>query len=238
MNKLQHKWALVTGASRGVGLRVAKALAQEGCQLIVHSRKLDNTREVVAKLSDMGTKVYPVAAELESTGELENLIQQVRDISGNHLDILFNNAAIMTPWRELFEPTIEDYARSYLVNSIIPAKLCDAFLPAMLERDWGRIVNVTSGIADQPNLMAYSCSKAALDRYVRDMLPTLAGTNVLMNLLDPGWLRTDLGGPEADNHPDSVIPGALVPILCDKNEGSGHLYQAQDYAENEPFARG
>ena len=116
-----------------------------------------------------------------------------------------------------------------MVNSIVPAKLCDAFLPGMIERDWGRVVNVTSGIADQPQLMAYSCSKAALDRYVRDMIPTLRETNVLMNLLDPGWLRTDLGGQEAPNHPDSVIPGALVPVLLEKVEGSGGLYNAQDY---------
>jgi len=230
MKKLQKKWALVTGASRGVGLRVAKALAVEGCHVIVHSRNLNNTREVVTELTEMGAPVFPVAAELESAEAVEDLIQQVRNISANHLDILFNNAAIMTPSRALFEPTIEDFTRSYFVNSIVPAKLCDAFLPGMLERDWGRIVNVTSGIADQPNLMAYSCSKAALDRYVKDMIATLAGTNVLMNLLDPGWLRTDLGGENADNHPDSVIPGALVPILLEKGEGSGKMYQAQDYA--------
>jgi NAD(P)-dependent dehydrogenase (short-subunit alcohol dehydrogenase family) len=99
----------------------------------------------------------------------------------------------------------------------------------MLDNGWGRVVNVTSGIKMQPSLMAYSCSKAALDRYVRDMVPTLEGTDVLMNLMDPGWLRTDLGGPNAPNHPDSVLPGALVPILLDKAAGSGNLYKAQDY---------
>ncbi|MCP5099707.1 MAG: SDR family NAD(P)-dependent oxidoreductase, partial [Chloroflexi bacterium] len=96
-------------------------------------------------------------------------------------------------------------------------------------RNWGRVVNVTSGIADEPQLMAYSCSKAALDRYVRDMVPTLQGTNVLMNLLDPGWLRTDMGGQHAPNNPDSVIPGALVPVLLEQDKGSGVLYVAQDY---------
>ena len=50
-----------------------------------------------------------------------------------------------------------------------------------------------------------------------------------MNLLDPGWLRTDMGGPKADHHPDTVIPGALVPALLDKDAGSGVLYRAQDY---------
>jgi len=136
----------------------------------------------------------------------------------------------MTPYRETFEPTFEDYLSSFLVNSIVPAKLCDAFIPGMLQRDWGRIVNVTSGIENEPQLMAYSCSKAAIDRYVRDMVPTLKGTNVLLNLMDPGWLRTDLGGESAPNSPDSVLPGALVPVLLNKVEGSGKLYQAQNYS--------
>ncbi len=116
------------------------------------------------------------------------------------------------------------------MNAIAPAKLCDAFLPGMLERNWGRIVNVTSGVADQPQLMAYSCSKAALDRYVRDMVTTLDGTNVLMNTMDPGWLRTDMGGPDAPNDPDSVIPGALVPVFLEQSAGSGKLYRAQEYS--------
>lgn len=77
--------------------------------------------------------------------------------------------------------------------------------------------------------MAYSCSKAALDRYVRDMIPTLTDTNVLMNLFNPGWLKTDLGGEHAPNHPDSVIPVALVPVLLNEEDGSGKLYDAQDY---------
>jgi NAD(P)-dependent dehydrogenase (short-subunit alcohol dehydrogenase family) len=79
--------------------------------------------------------------------------------------------------------------------------------------------------------MPYSCSKAALDRYVRDLVTTLAGTGVLINLMDPGWLRTDLGGPQAPNDPDKVLPGALVPVLLDEKEGSGKLYHAIDYAK-------
>jgi NAD(P)-dependent dehydrogenase (short-subunit alcohol dehydrogenase family) len=135
----------------------------------------------------------------------------------------------MTKYQPVFAPTIDEYQRSFMVNSIVPAKLCDAFLPGMLARDWGRIVNVSSGINNQPELMAYSCSKAALERYVRDMIPTLQDTNVLMNLLDPGWLRTDLGGSQAPNDPDSVLPGALVPVLLEKDQGSGHLFCAQDH---------
>lgn len=230
MINIENKWVLVTGASRGVGLRIAKALAPMGCKLILHARKLENTQALVAELTAAGHEVYGVAAELDSVSEVSALIEKVREISNDHLDVLYNNAAIMTEYQPVFKPTVEEYKTSFMVNTIVPAKLCDAFLPGMIERNFGRIINVSSGIANEPELMAYSCSKAALDRYVRDMIPTLVGKNVLMNLLDPGWLRTDLGGANADNDPDSVVPGALVPILIEQSAGSGELYQAQNYA--------
>ena len=230
MIDIKDRWALVTGSSRGIGMRVAKALAEKGCKLILHSRKLEGTRDVLAEIKSMGNEVYAVEAELDSPTEVSRLVEKVNEITNNHLDILYNNAAIMTAYKPIFEPTVEEYTQSFMVNTIAPAKLCDAFLPGMIERDWGRVVNVTSGIADQPQLMPYSCSKAALNRYVRDMVTTLEGTNVLMNLMDPDWLRTDLGGSEAPNDPDSVLPGALVPVLLEKEKGSGTLYLAQDYA--------
>ena len=90
---------------------------------------------------------------------------------------------------------------------------------------------VGSGIENEPELMAYSCSKAALDRYVRDMIPSLEGTGVLLNIMDPGWLRTDLAGPHAPNDPDSVIPGALVPVVIEDSEGSGKRYCAQELTD-------
>jgi len=229
MVDIKNRWALVTGSSRGVGLRVAKALAEKECKIILHSRRLEGTLDLLGELKSSGNEVYAVVAELDAISDVSRLIEEVREITHNHLDILYNNAAIMTTYQPIFEPTVEEYRKSFMVNAIVPAKLCDAFLPAMIARDWGRIVNVTSGIADQPQLMTYSCSKAALDRYVRDMVSTLDGTNVLMNLMDPGWLRTDLGGPQAPNDPDTVLPGALVPVLLEKEKGSGILYNAQDY---------
>lgn len=226
---IENRWALVTGASRGVGFHVARALAEKGCKLIVHARQVENTLNIQHELKKMGAEVFAVGAELSSKEDVERLILEVNTITNHHLDILYNNAALMTPYRAIYEPSFEDYHLSFLVNSIVPAKLCDAFLPQMVKRNWGRVVNVSSGIADQPQLMAYSCSKAALDRYMRDMVPTLKGTNVLMNLLDPGWLSTDMGGEQAPNLPESVLPGALVPVLLDENGGSGKFFQAQDY---------
>jgi len=90
-------------------------------------------------------------------------------------------------------------------------------------------VQVTSGIRNEPELMAYAASKAALDKFVRDTVVKLKDTGVAMNLLDPGWLRTDLGGPKAPNAVESVMPGALVPALCD-DDVQGQWFSAQDYA--------
>lgn len=227
--ELTGKWALVTGASRGVGLRIARGLADLGCHLILHSRSLAATKELADELSGKGVVVKQVAAELAEPEQVEQLIAQVREICGNHLAVLYNNAAIMTPWTDTYQQAVSDYALSMQVNFIAPAKIADAFIPDMLAAGFGRIAMVTSGIADQPELMAYSCSKAALDRYVRDMVSTLAGSNVLMNLADPGWLTTDLGGEQAPNHPDSVLPGILIPALLEQAEGSGHLFAAQFY---------
>lgn len=225
---IKGRWALVTGASRGIGKLIALELAKSGCNLILHSRNVTGTKDLLEMIKGMGNECYSVAAELSKIEDVERLISEVKRLTCDNLDILYNNAAIMTEYRPLFEPTVKEYQDSFMVNTIAPAKLCDAFIPSMLKNNWGRIINVTSGIENVPSLMPYSCSKAALDRYVRDMIPTLEGTNVLMNLMDPGWLKTDLGGPDAPNSPESVIPAAIVPVLLKQESGSGHLYKAQE----------
>ena len=225
---LKGKWALVTGASRGVGVRIAEGLAQQGCHVVLHARSIEATNSLAEKLRATGANVVQVAAELSDIQQVKTMIEQVKNSCQNQLSILYCNAAIMTPWTAIYEQKAEDYNLSFQVNCTAPIKLADAFIPAMVDAGFGRVVMVTSGIADQPQLMAYSCSKAALDRYVRDMVQTVADTGVLINLADPGWLTTDLGGPDAPNHPDSVLPGILVPVVMANENGSGKLYAAQE----------
>lgn len=230
MKKLQGKWALVTGASRGVGQQVAQALADEGCKLILHSRSLAHTEKLAQTLRAQGVTVHTLAAELSDHAAVLRLAEEARALCGT-LDILYNNAAIMTPYHSDYLTVVPaEYALSFQVNTVTPILLANAFLPGMLAQGWGRIVNVTSGIRNEPELMAYAASKAALDKYVFDMAPRLADTGVTMNLMDPGWLRTDLGGPKAPNAVESVLPGALVPVLAEDGV-SGQFLHAQDYAK-------
>lgn len=225
---LRGKWALVTGASRGVGKEVARGLAELGCNLVLQSRSPVHTATLGTELAGLGVKVVQLGAELSDTVTLDAMLDEALAASGG-LDVVYNNAAIMTPYRSDYLTTpAEDFRRSFEVNVIAPILITYRVLPSMRQRRFGRIVQLTSGIQDQPELMAYAASKAALDKFVRDTVPSLRGSGVLMNLLDPGWLRTDLGGPNAPNAVESVVPGALVPALID-GEVHGVLFRAQDY---------
>ena len=229
MKPLVDRWALITGASRGIGQQVAQALAGEGCRLILHARSIEATAALASRLREQGATVHTVAAELSDSAAVHRLADEVGTLCGT-LDILYNNAAVMTPYHEDYLTVVPaDYELSFRVNTVAPILLCNHFLPKMVAQGWGRIVNVTSGIKDQPELMAYAASKAALDKFVYDTAPKLVGTGVTMNLLDPGWLRTDLGGPNAPGAVESVLPGALVPVLA-TDGASGRWVSAQDFS--------
>jgi 3-oxoacyl-[acyl-carrier protein] reductase len=225
---LRGKWALVTGSSRGVGREIARGLAAKGVNLVLHGRTPAHNAALATELGAT-VKVAVVGAELSVPAEVDRLIGEALAASGG-IDVLFNNAAIMTPYRDDYaEVTADDYRTSFEVNLIAPVRITHGLLPHMLKKKFGRIVQVTSGIKDEPELMAYAASKAALDKFVRDTVARLHGTGVTMNLLDPGWLRTDLGGPKAPNAVESVMPGALVPALV-ADDVQGQWFSAQDYA--------
>ncbi len=229
MISIKGKWSLVTGASRGVGSHVSENLAKLGSNVVLHSRELSHTSALAAKLEKLGVKVVSVSGELSDQAQVDAMLDEALKLAGQ-IDIVYNNAAIMTPWRgNPWDVPAEDFRKSFEVNVISLARICYRLVPPMLARKWGRVTNLTSGITEQPELIAYSISKAAVDKFVRDFVPALAGTGVQMNLLDPGWLRTDLGGDKAPNDPSSCIPGALVPTFLDNGE-SGRFFRAQDYA--------
>jgi NAD(P)-dependent dehydrogenase (short-subunit alcohol dehydrogenase family) len=224
---IQGKTALVTGASRGVGKLVAVALAQQGARLLLHGRSESACAETLALVRAAGAEAHVIAGELSDPAQVEKIADRALELGG--VDILYNNAAVMHPWREKIEQHVAaDWAWSFQVNVIAIVRLCARLVPTMRQRGWGRIVNVTSGIDKTPQLAGYGASKWALDKFTDDLNAELKGTGVIVSRLDPGWLRTDLGGPQAPNDPTTVLPGALVPVLIPDGTPGGQFYRAQE----------
>ena len=229
---IANKWALITGASRGVGQQIAVGLAGLGVNLVLHSSSKDNQSATTALLKDSGAQVHSVEGLLDDPASISAFMEEAESLSGG-IDILYNNAALMTPETPIFETPQSDYESSFQVNVYSVIQTCGYFAPRMVSRGFGRIINLTSGIKDTPKLDAYSITKAALDKYTRDLAIELEGSGVQANMVDPGWCRTDMGGPGAFNDVTSVLPGILIPAMLGKEEPEapkGMLFAAQDFA--------
>jgi len=229
MVNVKGKWCLITGAARGIGYLTARMMAQHGANLILHSRSLAHTQKVLEEVTAMGVEAYAVEAELSDLAAVSAMLEDI-DRRGTQVDIVLNNAGMQVGYRvDYLQTPVEDYDVSFHINTIAPTMICHHFLPGMMQRGFGRIVNTTSGIALQPEQTAYSASKAALDKITIDLGSKVQGTNVLINLTDPGWCRTDLGGPQAPCAPESAIPGIAVGAFVDDGK-SGRYLNAQHFA--------
>ncbi|SFC66875.1 short chain dehydrogenase [Alkalibacterium subtropicum] len=123
---------------------------------------------------------------------------------------------------------VNEYIWTYQVNVIAPMILIEKFLPAMLDQKFGRIINTTSGIKNSPGKGAYAASKGALDKLSKDYAKKLKAKNVTINAIDPGSIKTDLGGENASHDVATVIPGMILGAFVSKNV-TGQWLAAQDY---------
>ncbi len=228
MVNVRGKWALITGASRGLGYEMALYMAGQGCNLILHSRTLENSKKVAVEAKALGVEVVIVAAEMSVDSSVKAMLETIEGI-GMTVDFVFNNAAVQIAYRvDYFQTPVEDFDMSFKINLIAVATICYHFLPKMIARGFGRIVNTTSGIQNEPQQAGYSASKAALNKFTIDLSTVIDGTNVMMSLTDPGWCQTDLGGKYAPNTPQSTLPGLVVPAFMDDKK-SGRIFSAQDF---------
>ena len=223
MVNMKGRWCLITGAARGIGYLTAKFMAQQGANLILHSRSLAHTEKVLAEVLALGVEAYAVEAELSDLAAVQAMLDEI-DQRGTQVDIVLNNAGVQIAYRvDYLQTPVEDFTESFKINTIAPAMIMYHFLPKMIENGFGRIVNTTSGIRLDPHQAGYSASKAALDKITIDLGSTVQGTDVMINLTDPGWCRTDLGGPHAPNAPESAIPGIAVGAFVDDKKSGRYL---------------
>ena len=228
MVDVRGRWALITGASRGIGYGAALLMAEQGCHLILHGRQEAHLERVMNAVSARGVKVRTTACELSDLDAVADMLRRIDEL-GVPVDIVLNNAGLQVAYRtEYLSTPVSDYEHSFRVNTIAPMMIAYHFLPKMAERGFGRIVNTTSGIRREPQQAGYSASKAALDKVTMDLASVYDGTDVIISLADPGWCRTDLGGPHAPNAPESSLPGVAVGAFVDDGR-SGRCFTASDF---------
>lgn len=195
-------WCLVTGASRGIGAAFARALAERGHDLVLAARSTDDLETSAAALRKRyGVRVRTETIDLAVEGAGAALAAAIVG-AGIEVDLLVNNAGIASHGRlERIDPAVDH--RLVMVNVVAVADLCHAFLPGMVERDRGLIINVASlgGFQPAPYLAAYAASKAFVLSYSEALASELEGTGVRAVALCPGPVRTSffdgLGSTEA-----------------------------------------
>jgi NAD(P)-dependent dehydrogenase (short-subunit alcohol dehydrogenase family) len=187
---LAGKVALVTGASRGIGEAIARALADFGAAVVLSSRRPDNLAPVAEAIRQAGGRADAVAAHVGDPDALRQLVEKTGQLHGR-LDILVNNAATNPVFGPLLESTPEAFDKILSVNLKGPLELAKLCYP-LLSRQGGSVLNVgsTAGIRPEPGLGLYSASKAALIHLSKSLAVEWAGAGVRVNALCPGLIQT------------------------------------------------
>ncbi|MCF8367016.1 MAG: SDR family oxidoreductase [Bacteroidales bacterium] len=238
MIEVKGKNALITGSSRGIGQQTAIGLARLGCNIILHGRKKENCNETLELLKSYQVKTCVVYGDLSDENQVNDLIKQVNDLN-IPVEILYNNAAWMVDYHEdIWTQTWDEWMQTMKINVFAMYSLCAAFIPGMIERGFGRVVNLSSGIMDKPQLVPYGASKWAVNKLTDDIASTLENTGVRINYIDPGWIQTDMGGKDAEHQVEDVLPGILAPALIENDGPNGEFFSAVNHDLDPDFLKG
>ena len=199
---MQQRIAVVTGANRGIGLEISRQLARRGIRVVVTARSAAKAAGACQKLKDEGLDVGYHACDVTDITAVQILRDFIKKNFGA-ADILVNNAGVMLDPKgsSASEMSPDVLHKTMATNVYGPATLCRALVPLMKEKNYGRIVNLSSGLGrlseSGRGTPAYRISKTALNSFTRALSAELADTNILVNSMCPGWVKSDMGGPNA-----------------------------------------
>jgi NAD(P)-dependent dehydrogenase (short-subunit alcohol dehydrogenase family) len=186
---------------------IALQLAQRGARVAVAARSADELVETTSAIAASGGRAHAIVADLTAPGAGTALARRALDELGR-VDILINNAAVVSPLGASNGVDLEAFARAFTVNVTSVGELTFALVRAMVERRWGRVVNVSSGIVAAPAVMvganAYAATKAAIEAHTVNLAAELAGTGVTVNAYRPGSVDTAMQAWIRDHDSDAI----------------------------------
>jgi NAD(P)-dependent dehydrogenase (short-subunit alcohol dehydrogenase family) len=192
---LEGRVAIVTGAGRGIGRATAALLARAGADVACVARTGSELADAAADVRAAGRKAVEIQADI-SDPDAAALIAARTHAELGEVGILVNNAATVTPLGPTAAVDPQQWAQAIAVNVVGPMRLTRIFLDGMVKRGWGRIINLSSGIAAAPGasatvgMNAYATSKTALEAHTLNLAAELTGTGVTVNVLRPGMVDT------------------------------------------------
>ncbi|MFV8833909.1 SDR family oxidoreductase [Aquisalimonas sp.] len=226
---------VITGANRGLGFETARQLGRLGHTVVLTSRDGIKGKAAVDKLQSEGLTVvyHPLDVERE-----ESRLRLLRFLDERYqrLDVLINNAGVMPDGptdapgaTSVFDTEIAQVRQSMETNLYGPLRLCQLAVPLMRRHDYGRIVNVSTGLAQisemKGEFTAYRLAKTALNALTRIVAAEVRNENILCNAASPGWVKTRMGGPNAPRSAAEGVRGIVWLATVSDDGPRGGFYQ-------------
>lgn len=235
--KLAGRRALVTGSSGGIGEGIARMLAQEGCAVVVHGRNRERAEKVAADIKAAGIAI----GELSTDEGAEAVHAQARAALCGNIEILVNNAggsSTGSNTRGPLDVKVSEWISNYHANALSSVRMVLRSVPDMVAAKWGRVIQISSAVAVQPNYLGpdYSGAKAALNNFTVTLAGSLKGTGVTANTISPGIIMVDglvrMAREKFGDHaltPEQVAERMVAAKIFDMPP-AGRLGTAQDIA--------
>ncbi|MEI2783428.1 MAG: SDR family oxidoreductase [Candidatus Competibacter sp.] len=228
--------AVVTGANRGLGLETVRQLAKRDIRVIVTSRNASRGEAAFEKLLAEEMDVVFHALDVSSENSVAELGAFIHSKCGR-VDILVNNAGVYLDGHgtedaggaSVFNASLETLSATLKTNLYGPLLLAQELVPLMKQQHYGRIVNVSSGMGQLSEMEgkspAYRISKTALNALTRILAAETRGFNILVNSVCPGWVRTDMGGPNAERTVEQGTAGIVWAATLPDDGPSGGFFR-------------
>ena len=225
---------LITGASRGLGFELAKQYAVEGWRVIACCRKPEDAIALKKLAPSARDMVSVVAMDVADNDTVRNAVLTLKDVV---VDILINSAGIAgVPQQSTGQIDYASWARVLDVNTMGPLRVLEAFTDNLARSERRLVVTITSGmgsLADNTSggSIAYRSSKAAVNMVMRSAAIDLAPRGITCVLINPGWVKTDMGGPDATLSPQQSVSAMrrLIETLGPNDSGKFYNYDGREY---------